>query len=104
MQLSVFSITVPHAPQVFAPKVCPHYWYFASQFLPGVRIYGGITLGAGICLGTIFVILNFITITHWEKLLDSDWLKDCELICNLRANSVIQGKLQILREKIYNSF
>ena len=27
------------------------------------------------------------------KLLDSDWLRDCEY--KLRANSVIQGKLQI---------
>ena len=37
--------------------------------------------------------------THWEKLLDSDWLRDCEFICNLRANSVIQGELQISRAK-----
>ena len=29
-----------------------------------------------------------IIITHQEKLLDSDWLRDCEFIRNLRANSV----------------
>ena len=33
------------------------------------------------------------------KLLDSDWLRDCEFIRNLRANSVIRGKLQISRAK-----
>ena len=33
------------------------------------------------------------------KLLDSDWLRDCKFICNLRANSVILGKLQISRVK-----
>ena len=38
-------------------------------------------------------------ITHWEKLLDSDWLRDCGFIRNLRANSVIRGKLQISRAK-----
>ena len=38
-------------------------------------------------------------ITHWEKLLDSDCLRGCEFICNLRANFVIRGKLQILRAK-----
>ena len=38
-------------------------------------------------------------ITHWEKLLDSDWLRDCEFIRNLRANFVIRGKLQISRAK-----
>ena len=38
-------------------------------------------------------------ITHWEKLLDSDWLRHCEFISNLRANSVIRGKLQISRAK-----
>ena len=38
-------------------------------------------------------------ITHWEKLLDSDWLRLCEFIRNLRANSVIRGKLQISRAK-----
>ena len=41
----------------------------------------------------------FIIITHWEKLLDSDWLRDCGFIRNLRANSVIRGKLQISRAK-----
>ena len=40
-----------------------------------------------------------IIITHWEKLLDSDWLRDCGFIRNLRANSVIRGKLQISRAK-----
>ena len=47
----------------------------------------------------------FITalITHREKLLDSDWLSDYDFIRNLRANSVIWGKLQIWREKICNS-
>ena len=34
-----------------------------------------------------------------EKLLDSDWLRHCEFIRNLRANSVIRGKLQISRAK-----
>ena len=34
-------------------------------------------------------------ITHWEKLLDSDWLRHSEFIHNLRANPVIRGKLQI---------
>ena len=43
-------------------------------------------------------IINMI-ITHWEKLLDSDWLRHCEFIRNLRANSVILDKLQISREK-----
>ena len=38
-------------------------------------------------------------ITHWEKLLYSDWLRDCKFIRNLRANSVIRGKLQISRAK-----
>ena len=38
-------------------------------------------------------------ITHWEKLLNSDWLRHCEFIRNLRANSVIRGKLQISRAK-----
>ena len=42
--------------------------------------------------------------THWGKLLDSDWLRDCEFMRNLRANSVIRGKLQISRAKICNSF
>ena len=37
--------------------------------------------------------------THWEKLLDSYWLRHCEFIRNLRANSVIRGKLQISRAK-----
>ena len=40
-----------------------------------------------------------VVITHWEKLLDSDWLKDCEFIRNLRANSVTRGKLQISKAK-----
>ena len=40
-----------------------------------------------------------IIITHWEKLLDSDWLGDCEFIRNLRVNFVIRGKLQISRAK-----
>ena len=35
-------------------------------------------------------------ITHWEKLLDSDWLRDCEFICNLRANSDYRSQGQIL--------
>ena len=35
-------------------------------------------------------------ITHWEKLLDSDMLRDCEFI--------LKGKLQISRAKICNSF
>ena len=43
-------------------------------------------------------VLN-ILIIHWEKLLDSDWLRHCEFISNLRANSVIRGKLQISRAK-----
>ena len=38
-------------------------------------------------------------ITHWEILLDPDWLRDCEFIRNLRANFVIRGKLQISRAK-----
>ena len=38
-------------------------------------------------------------ITHWEKLFDSHWLRHCEFICNLRANSAIRGKLQISRPK-----
>ena len=42
--------------------------------------------------------LTFV-ITHWEKLLDSDWLSHCEFIRNLRANSVIRGNLQISRAK-----
>ena len=43
-------------------------------------------------------VINII-ITHWEKLLDSDWLRHCEFIHNLRASSVIRGKLQISRAK-----
>ena len=39
-----------------------------------------------------------VVITHWEKLLDSDWLRDSEFIRNLRANSVLRGKLQISRQ------
>ena len=38
-------------------------------------------------------------ITHWEKLLHSDWLRHCEFIRNLRANSVFLDKLQISRAK-----
>ena len=38
-------------------------------------------------------------ITHWKKLLYSDWLRHCEFIRNLRANSVVRGKLQISRGK-----
>ena len=38
-------------------------------------------------------------ITHWEKLLDSDWPRHCEFIHNLRANSVSRGNLQISRAK-----
>ena len=34
-------------------------------------------------------------ITHWENLLDLDWLRNCEFKRNVRANSVIRGKLQI---------
>ena len=45
------------------------------------------------------VVRIIIIITHWEKLLDSDWLRHCEFIRNLRANSVIRGKLQISRAK-----
>ena len=40
-------------------------------------------------------------ITHWEKLLDSDWVRDCEFIRNLSANSAIRGKLQ---GKTFDSF
>ena len=52
----------------------------------------------------VFIVLLFslfrsILITHWEKLLDSDWLRDYEFIRNLGANSVIRGKLQISRAK-----
>ena len=47
----------------------------------------------------IFTSAIKILITHWEKLLDSDWLRHCEFIRNLRANSVIRGKLQISRAK-----
>ena len=43
--------------------------------------------------------LIIFKITHWEKLLDSDWLRYCEFIHNLRANSVIRSKLQISRAK-----
>ena len=47
-----------------------------------------------------YVIKLIILITHWEELLDSDWLIDCESIRNLRANSVIRGKLQISRANL----
>ena len=40
------------------------------------------------------VVLFSYHITHQGKLLDSDWLS-YEFIHNLRANSVIRGKLQI---------
>ena len=36
------------------------------------------------------------------KITRSDWLRDCEFIRNLRANSVIGGKLQISRGKSVN--
>ena len=52
---------------------------------------------------TLYISIS-IVITHWEKLLDSDWLRDCEFMRNLRANSVIRGKLQDLKGKICNSF
>ena len=42
---------------------------------------------------------NLVLITRGEKLLDFDWLRDCEFIRNLRTNSVIRGKLQISRAK-----
>ena len=46
------------------------------------------------------VLSQFTTIiTHWEKLIDSDWLRDSEFLSNLRVNSVIRGKLQISRAK-----
>ena len=51
----------------------------------------------------IAIVMSVIeVITHWEKLLDSDWLRHCEFILNLRANSVIRGKLQISRAKSIN--
>ena len=52
----------------------------------------------GLCKGSVnksFSKLEIsMLITDWEKLLDSDWLRDCEFIPNLKANSVIRGKLQ----------
>ena len=33
--------------------------------------------------------------THCEKLLDSDLLRDCEFIHNLRVNSVTRTKVQV---------
>ena len=38
-------------------------------------------------------------ITHWEKLLDSDWLRDCEFIRNLRANYRSQGQKSVIHYK-----
>ena len=46
----------------------------------------------------------FSIITHWEKLLDSDWLSDCEFIRNLRANFLILRQITDLKGKICNSF
>ena len=44
-------------------------------------------------------------ITNWEKFLDSNWVRDCEFIGNLRENSVIRGKVQISQKgMICNSF
>ena len=44
-------------------------------------------------------VLNLVLNHTLEKLLDSDWLRHCEFIRNLRANSVIRGKLQMSRAK-----
>ena len=67
-----------------------------------------IKLWSGAQFGHRLIVLSFTLltvrevnsiITHWEKLLDSDWLRHCEFIRNLRANSVIRGKLQISKAK-----
>ena len=58
-----------------------------------------ISVHCGICLLSIQSCLLMSLITQWEKLLDSGWLRDCECIRNLRANSVVRGKLQISRAK-----
>ena len=64
-------------------------YYFIHCVLPGCLV--------SICILCTPNVLSVIT--HWEKLLDSDWLRHCEFIRNLRANSVIRGKLQISRAK-----
>ena len=51
------------------------------------------------CLKSSLLCTIYTLITHWEKLLDSDWLRHCKFTRNLRANSVIRGKLQISRAK-----
>ena len=66
--------------------------------IPGVR-------GGGMVMAKIdSCIIGLIKEQHkkypdWEKLFDSHWLRHCEFICNLRANSAILGKLQISRPK-----
>ena len=42
-------------------------------------------------------------ITHWEKLLDSDWLRACDFIRNLRANSVIRCSYRFQGQIIIHS-
>ena len=71
-------------------------WNLSNLPLSFFLMFLGIPQGS---LGTQLVIL-YQSITQWEKLLDFDCWKDCEFICNLRANSVIRGKLQISRANL----
>ena len=67
--------------------------------LPACRIYIQQDIGKSLVLGQADSQSFKSVIAHWEKLLDSDWLRHCEFIRNLRENSVIRGKLQISRAK-----
>ena len=42
-------------------------------------------------------------ITHWEKLLNSDWLRHCEFIRNLMANSVIRANYYLKGKSVIHS-
>ena len=64
---------------------------------PCYEISHGVNLPFGHSLfATLFSFFDtficFTVITHKEKLLYSDWLRDCEFTRNLRATSVIRGK------------
>ena len=86
-------------------RICPKYFsdeevrkrkvciFFTSKIVL-IFVKNG-CLGMWITYSHPFVKPFITIITHWEKLLDSNWLSDCEFIRNLRANSVIRSKLQI---------
>ena len=81
IQLSFFAVTTPPLPSA-------HPQEFAPKFVPTLCILI-FARGAFVHKRFLPFIWIFIIITHWEKLLDSNWLRDCEFIRNLRANSII---------------